>query len=594
MGRRTTRDPWLRGMAAFRLVALAACGAQAPIDGDQGAPGTESGEPGGTASPPDAGSTVPPADTDASWDQAYGAPDPVDVSVGLTDVSITSHVSVEHGGFLSLVGMDGTLVQLEVPAEAVVSDIEVTMTLVASVEGSPLGSDLVAAVAFEPEGLAFARPAVLTFTPATPVTSSEEGPFAAAGDGSDFHLYPLDPDPGALRMHVRHFSLYGIARTHAAALAAQIEKKARDVQAQFEQEIARIVQEARLADGSLDRAAVQAAYDHYRDTVVRPLLRRAETDHRRFVQAMQAYFAWQQRQDWIGLDDGEPDPELQESWLRGFENYVRHQVDRCHEHDLGAVVDLLKIDLARNAVSFFRTTPLMDDLGRLVNDCAVFTLEMESSTENRLDTCIIGAGRIAESARVTATVQIELGLFRREPPWTGPMQWESAAHSARCDMISGDVATCVSSMAGYAHADLFTVLEVDIDLNLRTSRGGAEADTDARLNTFRMLVRPGNPELLYDTNCEGGWALLGQGGSSTNADAGPWYRMWQSLTSRMPCRGSVSHPVYGDDVYYLDCWQRIGDALPDEVARWDYEASDTTLGRASESTRFILRHTPRR
>jgi hypothetical protein len=596
----------VRGRSAGALLGLSLIGAGC------GAPATPGGPtvPTGAGTPPPAtapandpnqpaGTPQPPPNGDSAWEEAYGPPEPVDVGVELSPITLTSPVTVEHGGFLSLVGTDGTFFQFEVPAQAVVSDVDITITLVSAISGSPLGNELVGAVAFEPEGLVFLQPATLTIMPAQPIAVDEEGPFSANGDGTDFHLYPLDTDPTAIRMHVFHFSLFGLFKTDAERRAEMIRRTARDVEAQLSQQIQKELSEERqrqllgASDDTLS-TSLDIPFNYYHDRVLRPLLALAENDHTLFIEATQKWLAWERQRQLLGTsdDDDWTSGALWQSWQRGAENYYRHQVDRCYQHDLGAIVDLLAIERANQLLGI--APEAGGDAIEQAEKCATFTLEMDSRTDSKLRTCVIGAGRINQSAHITAKVEIRaFDSLDGQGPWVGPIQWQSADAYAKCEMLSADVATCEMRFAGLAEAGQFVVLAADWELNLfgKRRKGRPGDETEAHVNVFRMLVQPGDPQVLTDGSCEGGWTLLGMGGSSeAEGGVGPWLPVWKDLTRAAPCRGFVDHPEFGE-AYYLDCWQRVGRG--DEVARLNYDLRDTLLGSTTEKTTFVLRHTPR-
>jgi len=435
--------------------------------------------------------------------------------------------------------------------------------------------------------------------PAQPIAVDEEGPFSANGDGTDFHLYPLDTDPTAIRMHVFHFSLFGLFKTDAERRAEMIRRTARDVEAQLSQQIQKELSEERqrqllgASDDTLS-TSLDIPFNYYHDRVLRPLLALAENDHTLFIEATQKWLAWERQRQLLGTsdDDDWTSGALWQSWQRGAENYYRHQVDRCYQHDLGAIVDLLAIERANQLLGI--APEAGGDAIEQAEKCATFTLEMDSRTDSKLRTCVIGAGRINQSAHITAKVEIRaFDSLDGQGPWVGPIQWQSADAYAKCEMLSADVATCEMRFAGLAEAGQFVVLAADWELNLfgKRRKGRPGDETEAHVNVFRMLVQPGDPQVLTDGSCEGGWTLLGMGGSSeAEGGVGPWLPVWKDLTRAAPCRGFVDHPEFGE-AYYLDCWQRVGRG--DEVARLNYDLRDTLLGSTTEKTTFVLRHTPR-
>ena len=298
------------------------------------------------------------------------------------------------------------------------------------------------------------------------------------------------------------------------------------------------------------------------------------------------------------------------AWEAAYRSYLERQVERCYRHEVGGIVDLLKI---RRVVEILAVPAMSWEAGSMerMQKCATFTLEMRSSTQNLVTTCVIGAGRIDETANVFATVEItplrgiwdgdpQYGLEDAEGPWVGPMEWGAASHEAICQMISSEVAECTSTMVGYGDADEFTVVSLDWDLNL-TRYTAPEDQTQARLALRGMVVQPGDPELEYESDCETGWTLLGMEAEGETAP-GPssWRQTWRTVTERMPCRHRTDGPAvswgpYEDpeptEAWYLDCWTM--EPHGDVVAVWEQEGGTTTLGTSWEETRFVLRHTPR-
>ena len=107
------------------------------------------------------------------------------------------------GGTVSVTGSDGTRYDLTIPARALAATTSITLTPVASLAGLPGGNDA-HAVEFAPDGLAFAVPATLRITPATPLTDTVG--LAYTGSGEDFTLAPATQVDGSLVVEVRHFT----------------------------------------------------------------------------------------------------------------------------------------------------------------------------------------------------------------------------------------------------------------------------------------------------------------------------------------------------------------------------------------------------
>ena len=142
--------------------------------------------------------------------RSAASPDPMAVGVEFApDVTTTSLVTTDKGGYLSLFAPDGTMYALTIPPKAVLSDLDMTMTLVTSVTGSPLGEELVGAVDIGPSGLELLQPAMLTITPLEPLPVAQDGPFTSRTDGSAFHMTPLITDPSTLTIPILHLTVFG-------------------------------------------------------------------------------------------------------------------------------------------------------------------------------------------------------------------------------------------------------------------------------------------------------------------------------------------------------------------------------------------------
>lgn len=134
--------------------------------------------------------------------------------------AVTQHVPTT-GGTLSANGADGSAFTLDIPAGALLSDQDVTLTPVTSIQGLPLSGGLAAAVHIEPEGLILYESATLTIQPAVAVARSQEITFSYQGTGAEFFLHPPLPVAGAVRLPILHFSGYGLGRGTQADLDAQ-------------------------------------------------------------------------------------------------------------------------------------------------------------------------------------------------------------------------------------------------------------------------------------------------------------------------------------------------------------------------------------
>lgn len=213
----------------------------------------------------------------------FGPVEPVSVSPTVEEGStVSAAMTAADGGRLELALPNGTMVSLDVPGGALESDTTVTMAPVTDVSGDPFGGGFVAGVRLGPDGLQLQKPALLTIRPAEPLAPALETPFAAADDGSGFHLHPVLVEPADPTFPLLHFTLVGLFQASDLQRTAQADRNAAEPQASLEQQIQQILSEARvrsllggdgLTEADIDRLAT--LLKRYYDVVARPLLVRA-------------------------------------------------------------------------------------------------------------------------------------------------------------------------------------------------------------------------------------------------------------------------------------------------------------------------------
>jgi hypothetical protein len=136
-------------------------------------------------------------------------PGPRTVAVHVDEASGITRAVGDAGAVLTLDHMGRTFT-LTIPPGALAEEQPVSMHPVTAIDDYPFSNDDPAAVQLEPEGLRLLEPAVLEISPppeAEPGMRSTT--FAWHGDGEEFHLHPLMPDPGRFALEISHFSGYG-------------------------------------------------------------------------------------------------------------------------------------------------------------------------------------------------------------------------------------------------------------------------------------------------------------------------------------------------------------------------------------------------
>ena len=162
-------------------------------------------------------------------------------TVTTNDALRTSATIGSEGGSLSAAGM--TLV---IPSGALLEPVEITMTPIASMSGTPIDDSLIAGALFGPDGLEFLVPAILTLPLPAGVSAAEVIGFAADGTGTNMHLIPNFVAGQSITLQLAHFSAGGASSGGASAAAAMGSYTPSTTQQQAEQAIAFLI--ARLAN----------------------------------------------------------------------------------------------------------------------------------------------------------------------------------------------------------------------------------------------------------------------------------------------------------------------------------------------------------
>jgi hypothetical protein len=116
----------------------------------------------------------------ASEHSRADASNPLSVTPSLDSTRVASATMAEDGGTLSVMAANGTTFTLTIPADALVSEEEITMTPVAQMPDLPfsLGLGSGGAVQLGPEGLLLVKPATLVIQTPSPISIDQQSSFA--------------------------------------------------------------------------------------------------------------------------------------------------------------------------------------------------------------------------------------------------------------------------------------------------------------------------------------------------------------------------------------------------------------------------------
>ena len=167
-------------------------------------------------------------------------PNPLNVQITLDKQHVISSMDEVQAGVIrqeSLVGKDAKGNSLDVifPGDFLTQGADgsfspafgtkVTATPVSAIDGLPFAKGFVAAFQFGPEGLLMSQPVHVSMD--LPGNYTDLVGFASNGDGTDFHLIPIDAGllgssgQTNVSFNISHFSMYGVAEATAAEITAQ-------------------------------------------------------------------------------------------------------------------------------------------------------------------------------------------------------------------------------------------------------------------------------------------------------------------------------------------------------------------------------------
>ena len=256
------------------------------------------------------------------------------------DVEAAVTVAVGRGGGV----VETAGLRLDVPAGALSDEVEITMTPVLEISGSPVDPTYVGGAHFAPEGLTFLRPATFTVLVSNSLDPREAVAFLAAGTGVGAHLVPRTARRGSVEIELWHFSAAGVSSGGPAAVQAfQIPPTSAEIGALAAIGAAEATCSAEQGAGSTNGPACVAVADAtelalatWFSTSVRPGLVAAISAP--YFEAEAAFRDWLQWQIWVaekGVDDLAPQAaEARSLAVAVLADQVRRRLNNCTGTDL--------------------------------------------------------------------------------------------------------------------------------------------------------------------------------------------------------------------------------------------------------------------
>jgi hypothetical protein len=309
-------------------------------------------------------------------------PNPLDVSVTVDPGrSVAGLVTPSEGGTISATGADGTSYILLVPPGALFDAVEVRMTPVTAIDGSPLSGGLVGAVQLEPTGLRLVEVATLTIVPAQAIDVATTAGFGTEHSGSDFHLMPGLVAGPALVLRLNHFSVNGFAKGTTLEQRRAIDRVPRSIEAYIAAIITAERQQALLGtqeeEATLPPGVNELIKSLVVDQVLLPRFEAGRTDCFAFLLAMTTYVGWIRQHTLMGQDPEIAPGDLQAinaAAAAGAANCAEELMERCLQHDIGLAATLAGMG---NTLVLFGVP--FDQIAQNVTKCLHFEVEYDAA-----------------------------------------------------------------------------------------------------------------------------------------------------------------------------------------------------------------------
>ncbi|MEO6589492.1 MAG: hypothetical protein ABIP06_09325 [Pyrinomonadaceae bacterium] len=258
-------------------------------------------------------SSMPAATTDTSKkapDVDFTTPGaPINVKVQLDKKQTASSKISPAGGSVSLTAADGSKFTLDVPANALEKEVEITMTAVKTLDGAPLDKNTPTAVQLEPSGLLFREMLTLTIIPAKEIPIKNQIIFGYEGDGKDYHLTLIDHKSKDIKIKLMEFSGAGVGSGADAAWAANLQIQAETARTRLTQKIGALAQAERNKQISGDENGIEgfleqvkSLMEQYEDQVLTKEMVAAELDCRFARRAIHNLLAAERQRQIMGFD----------------------------------------------------------------------------------------------------------------------------------------------------------------------------------------------------------------------------------------------------------------------------------------------------
>ena len=310
---------------------------------------------------------------------------PVTVTMTVDQGKAASARIGPDGGTVKTTGADGSEFSLEIPAGALVEEIEITMTPIESMDGLPLDDGLAAGVQLEPEGTAFYDFVTLTIEPAEAVPVDQQIPIAISGVDGAVYIPLIDSGSTTVRLKLLHFSSGGVAKGYLADLVPVRQRLGGSADARLQSLVAAELARARQVElltgkDAVDMSLIESLMEQWKDQVLKPRLAAAGESCAAGQVAIETLLGYERQVQLLGVGDSMMG-ELDDLLPKVARVCVREEYELCRDDHIVHRMIRVLLNLKRQAelmggAGMDQVIAEAEDLARR---CLHFELEFEST-----------------------------------------------------------------------------------------------------------------------------------------------------------------------------------------------------------------------
>jgi hypothetical protein len=502
-------------------------------------------------------------------------PNPLTVTPLLDENQAVESVLPAAGGMLQAES-GGVRYTLTIPEGALMSDQDVRLIPVKSIEGLPMSGGLLGAVQLEPEGVRFLKPVMLQIEVPGGFDAGGATGFAYHGSGQEFHLIPAFAGGNTLQIEVWHFSGYGGGAAAPEDIDQQRQNPPTSAEDRLNQEVSDILSKSKAEGADIPVDQLEPILRAFLLNVILPNLKAAETNDQMVDAAAGQLLSFHRSLDLLGMEERfmQELARAYSSLEKGLKNAFDKAYDRCVDKpDVMEAATMLRrlneIQLLGGMSSFEAGEYSIENKFGHLQNCLTFQLKFDSLVAWELD-----SNMVLES-QVTAEVDLRMDenlLFHG----SGELLYRS--FKVRFQGESEPVNDICTFNVETKNA---SVTIEDATINWKNLNGKPEIQ-------ILMPFGPGVPLDRYDMKCQtgssGGWIE-----TNIPGDMAMWAAGFEQIHSDSRVDGWGSS---GGTVYFLHPWSTVGGRV---FAR--HSASKTVPqpnSKVSEDLTVDLIHTPGR